>query len=57
MPNIKPFINLYNWKEKDFPSHKKDRKKFELNNKSIALNILYIPYNTKKIRLAYGENT
>ena len=38
--NIKPFIDQYNWKEIDFPSHKKDRKNFELNNKSIALNIL-----------------
>ena len=31
----------------------KDWKKFELNNKSTALNILYIPYNTKEIRHAY----
>ena len=26
---------------------------FESNNKSIALNTLYIPYNTKEIRRAY----
>ena len=26
---IKPFIDQYNWKEIDFPSHKKDWKKFE----------------------------
>ena len=50
---IKPFIDLYNWKEIDFPSHSKDWKKSESNNKSIALNILYVPYNTKKIRHAY----
>ena len=31
----------------------KELKKFELNNKSIALNILFLPYNTKKIRPAY----
>ena len=36
-----------------FPSHKKDWKKFESNNKSIALNILYVPHNTEKIRHAY----
>ena len=48
MPKIKPFIEQYNLKEIDFPSHKKDWKKFELNNKSIALNILYVPYNTEK---------
>ena len=51
--NIKPFINQYNRKEVDFPSEQKDWKKFELNNKSIALNILFVPYNTEKIRLAY----
>ena len=51
---IKPFIDQYNWKEIDFPSHSKDWKKFELNNKSIALNILFVPYNTEKIRLAYN---
>ena len=51
--NIKPFINQYNRREVDFPSEQKDWKKFELNNKSIALNILFVPYNTEKIRLAY----
>ena len=40
---IKPFIDQYNWKEITFPSHKKDWKKFELNDKSTALNILYLP--------------
>ena len=50
---IKLSIDQYNWKEIDFPSHSKDWKKFELNNKSIALNILFVPYNTEKIRLAY----
>ena len=45
---IKPFINQYNWKEIDFPSHSKDWKKFESNNESIAPNILYVPHNTEK---------
>ena len=49
---IKPFIEQYNWKEIDFPSTSKDWKKFELNNE-IALNILYVPHNTKKIHVAY----
>ena len=60
---IKPFVEQYDWKEIDFLPHKKDWKKFELNNKSIALNILYVPYNTEKIRHVYkskynkeGEN-
>ena len=49
---IKPFIiDQYNWKEIDFPSKQKDWKNFELNNKTIALNILFVPYNTEKIRL------
>ena len=45
---IKPFINQYNSKEVDFQKEQKDWKKFELNNKSIALNILFVPYNTEK---------
>ena len=39
--NIKPFIDQYNWEGIDFPSGIKDWKKFERNNKTIALNILY----------------
>ena len=50
---IKPFIGQYNWKNIDFPSHSKNWKKFKVNNKLIALNILFIPYNTEEIRLAY----
>ena len=49
---IKPFIEQHNWKEIDFPSTSKGWKKFELNNE-IALNILYVPHNTKKIKVAY----
>ena len=50
---IKPFINTYNWKDIEFPSHSKDWRKFECNNKTIALNILYVPHNTKQIKQAY----
>ena len=49
---IKPFIDQYNWKDIEFPSTGKNWRKFELNNKD-ALNIFYIPHNTKKIQLAY----
>ena len=59
---IKPVINQYNWIDINI---KEDRekleknnmtinwKKFEQNNKTIALNILFLPHNTKTIRLAY----
>ena len=51
---IKPFINQYNWKEIDFPvKPSKNWKNFESKNKSIALNVLYILYNTEKIRLSF----
>ena len=49
---IKPFIEQHNWKDIDFPSTSKDWKKLELNNE-IALNILYVPHNTKKIEIVY----
>ena len=48
---IKLFIEQYNWNDIDLPSTSKDWKTFELNNE-IALNILYVPHNTKKIRIA-----
>ena len=50
---IMTYIDQYNWKDIDFPSHSKNWKTFESNNKSIALNILYAPRNTKEIRHAY----
>ena len=50
---IRPFIDQYNWKEIDFPSQSKDWKKFEENNETIALNILFLPHNTEKIRFSY----
>ena len=37
----------------DFPAQQKHWKKFKLNNKIIALNILFVPYNAKEIILAY----
>ena len=50
---IKPFVNNYNWKDINFPAAKKDWNKFEINNKNIALNILYVPFNTKKVEITY----
>ena len=50
---IRPFIDQYNWKDIDYPATSKDLKKFEQNNESIALNILYMPHNTRKIHIAY----
>ena len=50
---LKPFISKYNWEGIGFPARPKEWKKFEGNNKKIAFNILLIPHNTKKIRVAY----
>ena len=49
--NIKPFINKYNCQGINYPSKLDDRKKFEKNNLTIALNILYI--KEKEILPAY----
>ena len=43
----KHFVDQYNWKDIEIPSHSKDWKKFEQNNKAIALNILFVQHNTK----------
>ena len=40
--NIKPFIDKYYWKGINYPSKIGDRRTFEKNNPTIALNILYI---------------
>ena len=50
---LKPYINKYNWKGIEFPAGPKEWVKFEKNNKTIALNVLYIPRNTKAISVAY----
>ena len=50
---IKPFIDQYNWKKINFPSPKNDWDEFGKINKTIALNILLVPHNTKEIRHAY----
>ena len=47
------YVDQYNWKDIEFPSCSKDWIKFEQNNKTNALNILYVPYNTTKTELAY----
>ena len=49
---IKPFIGQYNWKDIVFPPQTKDWIKLEQKSKTIALNILFVPCNTKQIRLA-----
>ena len=51
--NLKPFLDEYNWKDIEFPSPSKDWKKFNENNKTIALNILFVLYNNKQISQAH----
>ena len=53
MSKIKPFIENYNWNDTNFPANKKDWNRFEVNNKNVALNIYYVPFNIKKIEIAY----
>ena len=44
---IKPFINNRNWDNINFPPQEQDFKTFEMNNKSIALNVLHTHSNEK----------
>ena len=50
---LKPYINKYNWEGINFPAGSKEWQKFEKNNNTITLNVLYIPRNTKTISVAY----
>ena len=46
------------WLERNtFSIAQRRLEKFESNNKSIALNILFVPYNTKQIVHAYPQKT
>ena len=53
MSKLKSYINKYNLKGIDFPAGSKDWIKFEKNNKIIALNVLYVPRNTKTTSVAF----
>ena len=50
---IKPFINNLNWNNINFPPQEQDYKTLEINNKSIALNVLYVQSDTRKISHLY----
>ena len=49
----KPYISKCNWERIEFPAGSKHWKKFEQNNKTIAINILLVPYNTETIKVAF----
>ena len=44
---LKTFIDNYNWDNICFPAGHKDYSAFEKKNSDIAINILYVPNNTK----------
>ena len=50
---LKPYISKYNWEGIDFQAGPKEWQKFERNNKTIALNILFIQRNRKTKSVAY----
>ena len=50
IPNVKSFINEYNWKEINFLSDVKGWKKFEPYNQKIAINILFVENNQEEIK-------
>ena len=40
----------------DLSSHQRDWEKFKQENTSIALNVLFVSYNSEEIKLAYKSN-
>ena len=50
---LKPYIYQHNWKDIKFSLDKEDWKKFEQNNKEIAVNVLFVPRNQKETEPAY----
>ena len=57
MTNIKPFINKYKLEGINSPSEKDDWKRFEKNNVTIALNVLYAKKRKKNILLMFQNIT
>ena len=53
---LRPYIDNYNWKDINFPPWQDDWRTFERNNKDVALNIYFVPYNKEKINLAYRSD-
>ena len=51
--NIKPCIDQYDWEGIEFPAGIKYWKRFERNDKTVALNILFAPHNENTLNLAY----
>ena len=50
---INLYISKYNWEGIEFPAGPKDWEKLQQNNKTIALNISFVPYDTETIRVSY----
>ena len=50
---LKHYINKYNWEGIHFAAGEKEWIQFERNNKTIALNLLYLLHNAKTISVAY----
>ena len=55
MLDIMHFFDWYNLKEINFHHAKKGWTNFGSNNKTIAFNIVFVPYNSDEIRHAYIE--
>ena len=53
---LRPFIDNYDWTEIEFPAHSKNWRKYECNNKTIALNVLYVSYNDRQKKVNDEEN-
>ena len=49
-------ILIFKRADTDFSSYQRDWEEFEQNNTSIALNILFVSYNSEEIKLAYKSN-
>ena len=56
MKNIWKQIEKLERVDIDLSSHQRNWEKFEQENNSIALNVLFVSYNSEEIKLAYKSN-
>ena len=53
---MKKYLELNKRVDIDFSSYQRHWEEFEQNNTSIALNILFVSYDSEEINLAYKSN-
>lgn len=53
---IRPYRNQYEWNKKKLSAESKDWEKFQINNKTVAFNVLFSRHNNEELKQEYISN-